>query len=167
MKGLAGTWLLIWWLYITKLFHISLLSSIPGIQNSWVRLQNIMKLYLIMINFYCLFYLPFDFWMHPITFLSFTLQPHKRLLFLNESIREASWLIIHHTTFLTASSIHFRDRSCLVCLFVCSWMWWKVSKTDNFTYKTDFSQLSLCSQKDLLGQSHIQRRKGWLGANFT
>lgn len=118
MKGLAGTCLIIWWLHITKLFHIFLVSSVPGIQNSWVRLQNIMKPYLIMINFYCLFYLPFDFWMHSITFSSFTLQPHKRLLFLNESISETSWLIIHHTTFLTASNIHFRDLSYLFFVVV-------------------------------------------------
>lgn len=79
-----------------------------------------MKLNLIMINFYCLFYLPFDFWMHPITFSisSSTLQPHKRFLFLNRSIRVASWLIIHYTTFLALSSTHFRELSYLFLFFL-------------------------------------------------
>lgn len=63
--------LLTWLLHVTNLFRIFLVSSITDIQKSWVRLQDIMKLNIIIINFYCLF----AFW-----FLNTFLLPFQVLL---------------------------------------------------------------------------------------
>lgn len=102
-------------------------------------------------HFYCLF-----------KFYSATTQ-EAASLFLNESIRVASWPFITPPSSLLPALTSELSPICFFFL-VC---WGKCPRHQLHFKVPEFSHISLCSKIAVFGKLWVKRRRGWAGLAFT